>query len=260
LTVQELTKMVKDELQATVQELTKMVKSMKQNDHGKELTQLLRAHAAENATKRSTRGTTAMKRSTRGTTATHEDVGLDDTNSGGENRTKPLKAKAVKLQLFRAPPGSRVKIETKKFDDPKDEVPFSVGKPKWSSGTVVKVNELNKIVTVLWDGDEEGVDEVDSSYKHLQWLDDEEQAKAVLVANTTTAKLKSLTATMLENEVVTDAKAFYNGLVLIDCNSDVEAARKLEPHRTLARLANQTDLSSDEHEDTDDVAEGPDEE
>ena len=59
------------------------------------------------ATKRSTRGTTA--------TATHEDVGLDDTDSGGENRTKPLKTKAVKLQLFRAPPGSRVKIETKKF-------------------------------------------------------------------------------------------------------------------------------------------------
>ena len=121
----------------------------------------------------------------------------------------------MKLQLFRAPPGSRVKIETKKSDDPKDEEPFSVGKPKWSSGTVVKVNELNKIVTVLWDGDEEGVDEVDSSYKHLQWLDDEEQAKAVKVANPLATKLKSLTATMLENEVVPDAKVFYNGLALL---------------------------------------------
>ena len=40
-----------DELQATVQELTKTVQSMKQNDHGKELTQLLRAQAAEKATK-----------------------------------------------------------------------------------------------------------------------------------------------------------------------------------------------------------------
>ena len=36
-----------DELQATVQELTKMAQSMKQNDHGKELAQLLRAHAEE---------------------------------------------------------------------------------------------------------------------------------------------------------------------------------------------------------------------
>jgi len=62
------------------------------------------------------------------------------------------------------------------------------------------------------------------------------------------------------NEVVTDAMVFYDGLVLINCNSDVEAARELEPHRTLARLANQADLSSDENEDIDDVAEGPDEE
>ena len=53
------------------------------------------------------------------------------------------------------------------------------------------MNETNKIVTVLWDGDEEGVDEVDSSYKHLQSLDDEEQAKAVKVANPLAMKLKS---------------------------------------------------------------------
>ena len=67
-----------------------MVQSMKQKDHGKELTQLLRAHAEE----------TKTKRSTRGTTATHEDEGFDDTNPGGEKQTKPLKKrKAVKLQL-----------------------------------------------------------------------------------------------------------------------------------------------------------------
>ena len=106
----------------------------------------------------------------------------------------------MKLQIFRAPPGSRVKIETKLFGKP-----YSVSRPKWSSGTVVKVNETNKIVTVLWDGDEEGVDEVDSSYKHLHWLDDEAQANAVKLAHPLTTKLASLTATMLTNEVVTDA-------------------------------------------------------
>jgi hypothetical protein len=101
----------------------------------------------------------------------HEDEGFDDTNPGGEEQTKPLKQpKAVKLQLFRSPSGSRVRLETKKFDSPSDKVPHSESKPEWSSETVVKVNEANKIVTVLWDGDKERVDELDSSYKQLQWL------------------------------------------------------------------------------------------
>ena len=81
----------------------------------------------------------------------------------------------------------------------------------------------------------------------------------MLVANTTTTKLKSLTATMLENEVVTDAKVFHNELALIDCNNNVEAAAKLEPHRTLAQLANQADLERVVPDETDDVTEGPDE-
>ena len=91
----------------------------------------------------------------------HEDEGFDDTNPGGEEQTKPLKQpKAVKLQLFRSPSGSRVRLETKKFDSPSDKVPHSESKPEWSSETVVKVNEANKIVTVLWDGDKERVDEL----------------------------------------------------------------------------------------------------
>jgi len=112
---------------------------------------------------------------------------------------------------------------------------------------------------VLWDGDEEGVDEVDSSYKHLHWLDDEAQANAVKLAHPLTTKLKSLTATMLTNEVVTDAKVFYNGLALIDCDHDVVSAAKLEPHRTLAQLANQADLERVVPDETDDVTEGPEE-
>ena len=147
----------------------------------------------------------------------HEDEGFDDTNPGGEEQTKPLKQpKAVKLQLFRSPSGSRVRLETKKFDSPSDKVPHSESKPEWSSETVVKVNEANKIVTVLWDGDKERVDEVDSSYKQLQWLNDEEYAKAVKVAHQTASKLKSLAATIFETIAVTAVKTLLLRMTCID--------------------------------------------
>ena len=56
----------------------------------------------------------------------------------------------------------------------------------------------------------ERVDELDSSYKRLQWLNDEEHAKAVKVAHQTASKLKSLAATMFEIIAVTAFKTFYD--------------------------------------------------
>ena len=61
---------------------------------------------------------------------------------------------------------------------------------------------------------------------------------------------------MLEDKV-TDAKTFYTGLALIECNYDVEAAKRLEPHRTLAKLVNEVELSNDEQDETDEEAEIP---
>ena len=76
----------------------------------------------------------------------------------------------------------------------------------------MKVNEAKKIVTALWDGDKEKVDdgELDSSYKQLQWLNDEEYAKAVKVARQKASKLKSLAATICETVAVTIVKTFYD--------------------------------------------------
>ena len=89
----------------------------------------------------------------------HEDEGFDDTNSGGDEQTKPLKKqKAVKLQLFRTQPGKLNPNYYDKSDNHRDKIPLSKRKSKWSSGTVAKVNVANKTVTVLWDGDKEGVD------------------------------------------------------------------------------------------------------
>ena len=56
----------------------------------------------------------------------------------------------------------------------------------------------------------ERVDELDSSYKQLQWLNDEKHAKAVKVAHQTASKLKSLAATMFEIIAVTAVKTFYD--------------------------------------------------
>ena len=78
------------------------------------------------------------------------------------------------------------------------------------------MNEANKIVTVLWDGDKERVDELDSSYKQLQWLNDEEYAKAVKVAHQTASKLKSLAATIFETIAVTAVKTLLLRMTCID--------------------------------------------
>ena len=70
-------------------------------------------------------------------------------------------------------------------------------------------------------------------------------------------QLKSLTATMLKDEVVTEAKIFCNELALIECDYDVEVAKRLESHRTLAKFVNKAELSNDEYEEPDKYAENP---
>ena len=62
----------------------------------------------------------------------------------------------------------------------------------------------------------ERVDELDSSYKQLQWLNDEKHAKAVKVAHQTASKLKSLAATMFETIAVTAVKTLRLRLTCID--------------------------------------------
>ena len=81
----------------------------------------------------------------------NEDEAQGEHGTVDDERSVPSPAKKSrknKLVLHRATVGTRVKIETRRFDNPDDEVKFSEGKPKYTHGSSVK-QKKNKIISVL---------------------------------------------------------------------------------------------------------------
>ena len=228
-------------LKSEVETLQKEVTMLKDLGLGGELKQLLQDQAAMKP-QRQTRTATESKtddgvqgelpENANDDEAQGEHGEVDDGRSVLSAAKKSRKNKTV---LHKATVGTRVKIETRRFDNPNDEVKFFEGKRKYTHGSIVK-QKKNKVISVLWDGD---LSAMDSHASHLEFAqEDDADAEPDQTENqSTVAMARILLTAMMKTEHIEDPHLYYFAQSLVITGGDLDSAQALEPYRSLAAVA-----------------------
>ena len=224
-----------DILKDEVEQLQKEVTSLKDSGLNDELKQLLRDQAARDQDIRTRR------------TLDHDTPEIQGEPSDQGERTEPegylapttKKRKTNQSLIHEAAIGTRVKIKTTRFDNAADATKWSEGKPEYTYGNIVK-QKKQKVVTVLWDGD---LAAMDSHASHLDFENTEDaNASNQTPHEENTMMARVLITAMAKAEHIQDPHLYYFTQALINTNGDLEAARTLEPYRSLAAVASSLEV------------------